>query len=76
MPALLCDDPVAALAESLDLYAKTGGKTLVRDFLFPKAMPSKRPEKPAKRPCRKVPPCISVADYERVHASVALGTWF
>ena len=62
--ALLYDDPVAALAEALDLYAKTGSKALVRDFLFPKVMPTKRPGKPvrgahpAKRPFRKVPPAF------------------
>ena len=44
--ALLYDDPAAALAEALDLYAKTGSKALVRDFLFPKVMPKKRPGKP------------------------------
>ena len=44
--ALLYDDPAAALAEALDLYAKTGSKALVRDFLFPKIMPRRRPGKP------------------------------
>ena len=43
---LLYDDPVAVLAEALDLYAKTGSKAQVRDFLFPKIMPGKRPGKP------------------------------
>ena len=33
-------------AEALDLYAKTGSKARVRDFLFPKVMPKKRPGKP------------------------------
>ena len=46
--ALLYDDPVAALAEALDLYAKTGSKARVRDFLFPKVMPSKRPGNPVR----------------------------
>ena len=44
--ALLYDDPAAALAEALDLYAKTGSKAAVRDFLFPKVMPEKRPGRP------------------------------
>ena len=44
--ALLYDDPAAALAEALDLYAKTGSKALVRDFLFPKIVPKRRPGKP------------------------------
>ena len=34
------------LAEALDLYAKTGSKALVRDFLFPEVMPTKRSGKP------------------------------
>jgi hypothetical protein len=36
------------LAEALDLYAKTGSKARVRDFLFPKVMPSKRPGNPVR----------------------------
>ena len=44
--ALLYDDPAAVLAEALDLYAKTGSKAQVRDFLFPKHRPAKRPGKP------------------------------
>ena len=44
--ALLYDDPASALAEALDLYAKTGSKAAVRDFLFPKVMPEKRPGRP------------------------------
>ena len=48
--ALLYDNPSAALAEALDLYAKTGSKARVRDFLFPKSMPTKRPGKPTAKP--------------------------
>ena len=44
--ALLYDDPAAVLAEALDLYAKTGSKAQVRDFLFPKHRPANRPGKP------------------------------
>ena len=76
--ALLYDNPSAALAEALDLYAKTGSKARVRDFLFPKVMPTKRPGKPvrgahpAKRPCRKVPPPrVSLTDYPRPRIVVA-----
>lgn len=53
--ALLYDDPSAALAEALDLYAKTGSKAHVRDFLFPKVMPTKRPGKPMTKPCPATP---------------------
>ena len=35
--ALRCDDPAAKLAQALDIYASTGKKSAVRDFLFPKA---------------------------------------
>ena len=44
--ALLYDDPAAVLAEALDLYAKTGSKARVRDFLFPKHRPATRPGRP------------------------------
>ena len=40
--------PAAALAEALDLYAKTGSKARVRDFLFPKHRPAKRPGRPVR----------------------------
>ena len=35
--ALRYDDPAAKLAQALDIYASTGKKSAVRDFLFPKA---------------------------------------
>ena len=35
-------------AEALDLYAKTGSKARVRDFLFPKHRPAKRPGRPVR----------------------------
>ena len=44
--ALLYDDPAEALEMALDIYAKTGRKSDVRDFLFPKLMPNRRPGKP------------------------------
>lgn len=44
--ALLYDNPAVALAEALDIYANTGSKAQVRDFLFPKVMPRMRPGKP------------------------------
>lgn len=40
----------AALAQTLDLYAETGSKARVRDVLFPKSMPKKRPGKPTTKP--------------------------
>ena len=46
--ALLYDDPAEVLAEALDLYAKTGSKARVRDFLFPKHRPAKRPGRPVR----------------------------
>ncbi len=53
--ALLYDDPASALAAGLDLYAKTGSKARMRDFLFPKAMPTRRPGKPTTKPCSATP---------------------
>ena len=44
--ALLYDNPAVVLAEALDIYANTGSKAQVRDFLFPKVMPVMRPGKP------------------------------
>ena len=44
--ALLYDDPAGALEAALDVYAKTGRKSDVRDFLFPKLMPKRRPGRP------------------------------
>ena len=35
--ALRHDDPAAKLAQALDVYASTGKKSAVRDFLFPRA---------------------------------------
>ena len=35
--ALRCEDPAAKLAQALDVYASTGKKSAVRDFLFPRA---------------------------------------
>ena len=35
--ALHCEDPDAKLAQALDVYASTGKKSAVRDFLFPRA---------------------------------------
>ena len=35
--ALRYDDPAAKLAQALDIYASTGKKSAVRNFLFPKA---------------------------------------
>ena len=35
--ALRYGDPAAKLAQALDIYASTGKKSAVRDFLFPKA---------------------------------------
>ena len=35
--ALRCEDPAAKLAQALDIYASTGKKSAVRDFLFPRA---------------------------------------
>ena len=34
---LRCEDPAAKLAQALDVYASTGKKSAVRDFLFPRA---------------------------------------
>ena len=34
--ALRYDDPAAKLTQALDIYASTGKKSAVRDFLFPK----------------------------------------
>jgi len=44
--ALLYDDPAEALETALDIYAKTGRKSDVRDFLFPRIMPKRRPGMP------------------------------
>ena len=67
--ALLYDDPAEVLAEALDLYAKTGSKARVRDFLFPKHRPAKRPGRPVRgaeaggAPMPQAPPCVSLTDY-------------
>jgi len=44
--ALLYDDPAEALDTALDIYAKTGRRSDVRDFLFPRIMPKRRPGTP------------------------------
>ncbi len=44
--ALLYDDPAGTLETALDIYAKTGRKSDVRDFLFPRIMPKRRPGTP------------------------------
>ena len=44
----MCGLLAEVLAEALDLYAKTGSKAHVRDFLFPKHRPAKRPGRPVR----------------------------
>ena len=49
--AMRCADPAGKLARALDIYAATGNKSDVREFLFPKSRTGRldRAERQAQR---------------------------